>query len=168
MIKNSFLLACSLLLSICSFSQQISQAIIASAGDVNTAGRTVLEWTLGEPVIETFSFGNLLLTQGFHQPMLRSKISPVSIGLQKEVIVVTISPNPVQNVCTAVIKRDTDTNLYLMLTDSRGRLLSNRVSSSKVDAIDFNLASYASGVYMLTLVTANGSIYKSYKIIKAN
>ena len=168
MIKNSFLLACSLLLSICSFSQQISQAIIASAGDVNTTGRTVLEWTLGEPVIETFSSGNLLLTQGFHQPMLRTKISPVPIGLQKELIVVTISPNPVQNVCRALIKRSSDTDLYLMLTDAHGRLLYNRVSSSKVDAIDFNLSSYASGVYMLTLVNNNGSIYQSYKVIKAN
>ncbi len=53
-----------------SFCQHNNQSVIAAAGNISKAGNITLEWTLGEPVIETVSTTLGLLTQGFHQPLL--------------------------------------------------------------------------------------------------
>ncbi len=48
--------------------QAKAQQVIASAGGYYESENISLSWTLGEPVIETFSGGGLILTQGFQQP----------------------------------------------------------------------------------------------------
>jgi hypothetical protein len=45
-----------------------SQELICSAGDVFSNSSVQMEWSLGEPAIDTYSGETLLLTQGFHQP----------------------------------------------------------------------------------------------------
>ena len=48
--------------------QSIDRQVISSAGDYSDNGSIKVSWTLGEPVIETFTNGNITLTQGFQQP----------------------------------------------------------------------------------------------------
>lgn len=43
------------------------QFVVASGGEIFTSASGSLEWTLGEPVTETFQKSNGILTQGFHQ-----------------------------------------------------------------------------------------------------
>jgi len=50
-----------------SFSQTSDLKVISSAGDYFVGSEITLSWTLGEPVIETFENGGILLTQGFQQ-----------------------------------------------------------------------------------------------------
>jgi membrane-bound inhibitor of C-type lysozyme len=47
-----------------------AQQVVASSGNSATAGGYTVAWTLGEPVIETLSGSNNILTQGMHQTNL--------------------------------------------------------------------------------------------------
>jgi gliding motility-associated-like protein len=70
--KNILLLAFGLFLLIkTSTSQSLSQEILGSAGGYQPNNAVSVSWTLGEVVIETYSFYNLSLTQGFHQPDIK-------------------------------------------------------------------------------------------------
>jgi hypothetical protein len=61
--------------------QSLSQSVIASAGDYNSAGAASLSWTLGEIATETFSLGNYILTQGFQQPVEGIVITGINLDL---------------------------------------------------------------------------------------
>lgn len=167
MLKKTFLLAWCILVSVVALSQRLTPAVITSAGDVNTTNGLYLEWSLGEPFIETISSKYQIFTQGFHQPTVDSKNHSRSLNIPQEEFTITIVPNPVQSVCRALIERKSNTKLYLELSDINGRPLQNKISNSKIEVVDFNLTHYPSGSYILSVRNAKGSLYKTYKIIKA-
>ena len=52
--------------------QSLSQEVIGSAGDYYSNGNENFSWTLGEVMIETYKMNSNYLTQGFHQPLIKS------------------------------------------------------------------------------------------------
>ncbi len=48
--------------------QAKAQEVIATSGGYYEGDNLSMSWTVGEPVIETFNSGGLILTQGFQQP----------------------------------------------------------------------------------------------------
>lgn len=66
--KNLFVLAISLLISGLISAQSIERDVVASSGDYFDNGSVSLSWTLGEIATETYTAGNVILTQGFQQP----------------------------------------------------------------------------------------------------
>ena len=167
MIKKSILLFYILSLSLIGLTQQLSSDVISSAGDVNKSGSMYLAWTLGEPIIESISSSKQIYTQGFHQPVRITKKQPGKLVIEQEWYTITILPNPVKTICKAVIERETVSKLYLELSDINGRPLLNKTSNAKYEVIDFNLSSFSSGIYTLLIRNASGSLYKTFKIIKA-
>lgn len=65
--KNFFFIAIAMACSAFSFQAQ-AQQVIASSGGFFEGENISLSFTVGEPVIETFTGGNVVLTQGFQQP----------------------------------------------------------------------------------------------------
>jgi len=65
--KNILLAVLAVAFTACVFNAN-AQQVIASSGAYYESENLSLSWTLGEPVIETFSNGDLTLTQGFQQP----------------------------------------------------------------------------------------------------
>ncbi|MCD4697881.1 MAG: hypothetical protein K8S16_16775 [Bacteroidales bacterium] len=49
-------------------SQSVSPEVVSSAGDYFEGANASLSWTLGEIATETYTSGNIILTQGFQQP----------------------------------------------------------------------------------------------------
>ncbi len=165
--KKNLLLFCCLCLSLIGKTQQISNSVISSAGNTDKINNLYLEWTLGEPAIETISSNNQLYTQGFHQPMLAATIQHTKVAVKQERYHIIIAPNPVRTIFTAVIERETASKLFLTLSDLNGRPLISKTSDAKLQSIDFNLAAYSSGIYTLVISNASGSLFKIFKIIKA-
>jgi hypothetical protein len=58
-----------------------SQQVIATAGSSGSGTGIQLSWTIGEPVIETFTGANNILTQGFHQTLLMRVTYPSNAGI---------------------------------------------------------------------------------------
>jgi len=65
--KNILLTILAVAFVACLF-QAKAQQVIATSGGYYENDNLSLSWTLGEPVIETFNSGGLILTQGFQQP----------------------------------------------------------------------------------------------------
>ncbi len=71
-----------------------SQQVISAAGGSGSGSNVQLSWTVGEPVIETFTGSSAILTQGFHQSkLLVTALDPMLFpGLT-----LTVFPNPVSS-----------------------------------------------------------------------
>jgi len=165
MLKKVMLLSYALCATLTVFTQQITPTVISSAGDISKTNKLSLEWTLGEPVIETIAASDQMITQGFHQPFLFVKQAAVNDVVQQ--LNVLIIPNPVQLRCRAFIKRQTNAPLHVELANIEGRKLYTSVSKLKDDIIDLDFSSFRSGTYILTIRDADGGLVKTFKIIKA-
>ncbi len=72
----------SILWMICfsSFAQILSPQVIAASGSYNAGASGSLSWTLGETMVETYSGGGYMLTQGFQQP-ISVAVSGINLNL---------------------------------------------------------------------------------------
>ena len=78
------------------------QEVISTAGKTQSNSGYEVSWTLGEPVIKTFSAGNSILTQGFHQ----SKLIITAIGeISEQNNLISVFPNPTNEF--AIVKFNT-------------------------------------------------------------
>lgn len=78
--KTIIIVIC-LILTIGLNAQSLSPVVLASAGGYFASGTVSLSWTLGEPVTETFSNSNIILTHGFQQPVNGIIIAGISLDL---------------------------------------------------------------------------------------
>ena len=67
--KNLIISLITLLVPILINAQSVSPEVISSSGDYFEGPNASLSWTLGEIATETFTSGNIILTQGFQQPI---------------------------------------------------------------------------------------------------
>ena len=102
--------------------QSISPEVIASSGEHFEAGNAQLSWTIGEPMIETYTAGSNMLTQGFHQTelMITSIEEENTPNLQ-----VDVYPNPVRENVNIDLKGNEE-ELQMDLYDMKGKQLINK------------------------------------------
>lgn len=62
--------------------QTLSPNVLSSSGGFYSSGGNTLSFTLGEPVHQTFSSGNVMLTQGEQQPYLMIKVVNIRAFIQ--------------------------------------------------------------------------------------
>ena len=156
------------------FSQKFEPSILSSQGGISSSGHISLEWTLGEPVIESGYAAHNMYTQGFHQPIIiltkgfaMPAESPVA-QLAKPGIKVLVAPNPVQSLLSIRVERDEPSALRLTLTDIYGRILLTRIAESKNIHTQFSTANILPGSYFLIIKNLSGEIVHTTKIIKIN
>ncbi len=136
------------------------QEVISSAGDFHSNGNYSLSWTLGEPVIETYSQGSTVLTQGFQQPILIS----VSIYENPELnFDISAFPNPTSDFLNVVISNGTYDNMAYFLFDVTGKLIDSRQIVSEQTEILFSHLPVAT--YYVKIIEKNKEL-KTFKIIK--
>ena len=175
--KNTLLLLLGICISGFARSQQLSPSVIASDGGINKAAGISLEWTLGEPTIESLSTTDRLYTQGFHQPLLQVKVNAVPVakvtpGPIAEAILtasykITVAPNPVQSILLVNIASLKTEKLNLSLVDIVGRQIMVQAFNGKSNTIQVDMSRLQSGSYLLELRNVGGQLIKSFEIIKA-
>jgi len=134
------------------FGQKIDRQVIAAAGDHLEAASTSITWTLGELVTESFTSGNLFLSQGFQQ----GNMEVTSIrGIQAD-FELKAYPNPVMDI---LIVETEKLDLKYRLIDMDGKVLKIGTINSSSYELDFT--GFPSGMYFLW-VEEN----QTHKIIK--
>ena len=144
-------------------SQSLSPEVIATAGEHFATANAQLSWTLGEPVIETYTGDKSQLTQGFHQ----TQLTVVAVNEPVAAFPVLLYPNPTTALLT-VEAPESPQAFGLELLDGSGRLLHRLPAAAPAAPRTLDLSGYAPGLYLLQLRSGDGRSIQSFKIIKHN
>lgn len=138
-----------------------AQQVISAAGGSGSGQGVQVSWTLGEPVIETFTGKQNILTQGFHQTRLVvTAVDPlVYPGLR-----VTVYPNPVSSVLRLECSGTESWKVTFGLYHSDGKLMLFQKTGNLPAMID--MENFAPGFYLLKVSRENGELMNTFKIIK--
>lgn len=144
----------------CSFSfSALAQPhdLVSSSGASFQNGSMHISFSVGEPVISTFTSTGLVLTQGFHQTRLRSGVPVVN---QPE-IQMAVFPNPVKD--RLMLQIENPLQFEYQVHDTRGRIIFRGEILGERTEIDFS--GLAPAVYLLS-VTNYESKLRIFQIVK--
>lgn len=159
-LESAFVILYLLLFPYLSLGQQLQQ-VVSSGGSSGTNANVMLDWTIGEPVIETLTNTSAILTQGFHQSkLIVTKVEPV---LKPEVNL-TVYPNPVLWDLKIEFTSFEIKNWEYQLSDATGKLLKKKKLENQLEYIDMII--YPSGVYFLKVFEKEKSLSQTFKILK--
>ena len=159
--KHSTTMLLLLLLSQVPILAQVTQerTVMASAGDQSSSGSLSLNWTLGEPMADTYNASGLSVSQGFHQGGLNAT-GTHDARLPYEV---EVFPNPTS--ITLFVTAATNQPLRAELIGLDGRLLLVQQLDYPVVKSAIPMADYPAATYFLVLKNENG-LSTSFKIQK--
>jgi hypothetical protein len=147
------------------FSQHNDQSVISAGGDISRSTNLILEWTLGEPSIESVSTSSSLYTQGFHQPLL--KVQPVNyVANNSTKNVFHVFPNPATTVLNIQLDYAAKEPLLVSLLNVNGSVLLNSSFPQKAIAAKLDVSRFPHGTYLLRITNQEGSIHSEFKVIK--
>jgi hypothetical protein len=163
---KKLILFASVLAAISTQAQTLSPQVQATAGDHAVSAAGSLSWTLGDVATETYTAGNNMITQGFHQP----ELTLTSIETKVEGIEVNIYPNPTAGSLNIVFTSTQSRKVEMQLFDMNGRLVSNRTESLQKGNQNMllDLAPLAAAQYLLKVTDANSKKQSTYTIQKNN
>jgi hypothetical protein len=140
------------------FAQTNTLQVVGSGGNTATSGNTQLTWTIGEPIVNTATSTNNVLTQGFNQGFL---IITAINDLKNTTV--SIQPNPTSDF--AIIKLDDQnlSNAQYTLTDINGKVIQQNKIENKQTSVSFQ--DLANATYFIQVLTNNQKT-KTFKIIK--
>ena len=149
------------LLFLLSFFKGRAQEVISPAGAQATSASVQLSWTVGEPVIGTFSGSAFILTQGFHQSRLTiTAIDPSTLmGME-----IHVYPNPTSAGATVSILNGFSQGHQLILVNSEGKVLLTKKIRNACETI--GLESYPPGVYMIRIQHVSQPGFQTFSIVK--
>ena len=138
------------------FGQVTTPSVISSSGDSYNNGGVMMDYTLGEIVVETFSNSANILTQGFHQGDLK-----VSTSIENIAIKTKIYPNPTTNFL--IIELEENVNAELLVYDINGKIvIKDKLNEEQKKQLDFSFLNQ--GNYLLHINIADKqSVYQINK-----
>lgn len=143
--------------------QSISPDVIASAGEFYSNASGSISWTLGEPMGETYTSSNNVLTQGFQQPWdFGTTVPTVQSPVNADVY-----PNPTSDVVNLQFG-DNSNGLYVIeVYNTLGQTLSaTQFSATPSARATVSLTDFADGIYFITVRKADGTETSTFKITK--
>ncbi len=158
--KNVLFILC-LFFIIKGFTQDLNPEVIATSGEYFSGANGSLSWTIGEPVIETVTGVNAILTQGFQQ---NTYIIVAIESMQDAHFQISVYPNPASDLINIHLNVQSDVIIELM--DIQGKKLSIEKVEANTTLKQLNLNNFAIGSYILRITGTNGNLLKSYKIEK--
>ena len=145
--------------------QSLSPQVVSPAGAYLDNGIISLSYTLGEIAIETLTAGNLVLTQGFQQPLDIGTFNTETPYLDW---LVKTWPNPVVKELHLQISSDIQKELILETFDLEGRLhlIHNFETPLHLDPYILDLSDLADGIYIVKIRAVDYSLQRIVKIRK--
>jgi hypothetical protein len=144
-------------------SQSISPDVIATAGDFYSNANGSVSWTLGEPMGETYTSANNILTQGFQQPWdFGTGTNPAANTVDADVF-----PNPTADVVNLQFD-NTSNGLYAIeVYNALGQQMSSmQLAVTPSSRATVSLADFANGIYFITVRKVDGTESSTFKITK--
>ena len=145
-----------LCLPILGFGQVTSPSVVSSSGDSYSNGSVIMDYTLGEIVVETHTNSTTILTQGFHQGVLEVHTGVVNIDIKTKVY-----PNPTRNFL--IVELEENVNADILVYDINGKLvIKDRLNNEQQKQLDFSFLKQ--GNYLLHInIAEKQSVYQINK-----
>jgi hypothetical protein len=137
------------------------QQVIASGGGFYTKNSGSISWTLGEPVIQSYSNSNGSISQGFQQGNIQ--IVPEATE-ENTSLDIAAFPNPTTEAVTLRLNNAGTENLTVILHDLQGREIYSVKMNSEIQRID--LSACPQGIYFLIVIDSDKKAMSTFKIIK--
>ena len=165
---NKYLLFLSLFIVSGLSAQTIDRQLIGNAGGSLSAGNIELSYSVGEAVIQSFTTGSIIVSQGFQQPNSgagsNTSVSDFSLDDQ-----FSFYPNPVNSTLFLKFKSGSDNlDLAIRVYDLKGVLIlqQNEIMNQGAQRIiELNLGRLSTGNYFLQ-ITDSGGKQSGFTIIK--
>lgn len=144
------------------FAQTVTPVVVATDGGFYSGSQGSIAWTIGEPVSETYSSGNIT-TMGFHQTELELA---TLLKEQENGGKFLVYPNPVLDLLKIDFSGIKGDDYHLEVTDALGKIiLSTNVKLSEgIKFHQLSLAQFAAGTYFL--IISGNEFNKTVKINK--
>lgn len=145
--------------------QMLSPEVVASAGDyyANSAGQ--LSWTAGESMVETFTAGSNILTQGFQQPV---NVFTTTVHHANTWAEIKAYPNPTYNVINLCFPKATQGLVNAEISDVTGKVVYAEAINPKDGLVKIDLSAFENGMYLLELSNSSGQDQTILRIQKTN
>lgn len=150
--------------------QAIPQSVITPNAGSAVAGNIALDWTLGEPIVESVYTDQRMYTQGFHQPVLRvtaihpytnSILSPRSGNME-----ITAVPNPVSSLLILSLKDMPHKEIEVIMSNNTGQIILTKTINTESGKAEMDLSELASGLFFLNLYTQDQELLKVFRVVK--
>lgn len=148
--------------------QVIERQVVSSYGAYAETGGLSLSSTVGEVATSTLQNADIILTQGFQQPLPEdSNVSIINIFQEVNVLAY---PNPTSQSVFLEFNSDKELELQIDLYDMGGKKLSPgsnnqfTVLGKSIKKVD--LSSFSSGLYIIRLSSQKQKISQSIKVQK--
>lgn len=137
-----------------------SQEVIAPAGADASNENMSISWTVGELAIETLAAGDIILTQGFHQPAT----TVVSVDeLPDHPANISAFPNPATDYVHIQIADGDHGDLHYAIYDFRGSVVMQGELTG--DMTQLSLAGMQPATYFVKVFEGHTEL-KTFKLIK--
>lgn len=141
-------------------SHLLAQTIVANAGGSLSGKGIYMDFSIGEPVIHTLSGSGIILTQGFHQPIL---LFPDKQNPSLQDFDMKVYPNPTyDHLIIEHIKGIPDQQVRIEFIDMHGRVLRSNMIGDPRFVLD--VREFASATYLLHIIYKDRKFV--FKIIK--
>ena len=137
------------------FGQVLTPSLVSSSGSTFNNGNIIMDFSIGEIVINTFNSSSIL-TQGFHQEVLKITTEVVNIDIKTKVY-----PNPTTSILN--IELEENISADIMVYDINGKLvIKDRLNDQQKKQLDFGFLKQ--GNYILHINIADKkSVYQINK-----
>lgn len=152
-----------LLLGLCVLArgQTLEPTVLSTAGTDAGTANAQLSWTVGETMIESYSAGSNVLTQGFHQTNL------VIIGREEPMpeFQVDVFPVPFQDQLNIRIGEHLQ-SVEVSIYDVRAKRVLPAWELSGNGTHNLDVTDISAGMYFLNVQHPDGTLIQSFKIQK--
>lgn len=137
--------------------------VVAGSGGSGAAGGITIDYTIGEGVVETFGAGDILLTQGFHQPEVLPPLAPGAPAVMDFMLY----PNPALTTVKISFNLLTDASVVFLLVNTTGQVIYQDVrmyGPGKI-VIPTPVDRLAAGIYTVVF-KVQGQVYTEKLIVQ--
>ncbi len=127
--------------------QIISPEVVSSSGETFINNSSIVDFSIGEIVIETYISSSKILTQGFHQPDLNG-----TDHIQELDINVSLFPNPTNSDLNIILSKAI--NAKIIITDTKGRIVFSEESKNQKQ-FSYNLDFLNPAIYYISIETGS-------------
>jgi hypothetical protein len=155
--KNKLLIVTAMFAALCfrAHTQTLSPTVISSSGGFYTSANAMLSTTVAEmTMVQTFTSGSNILTQGFQQP------EEITTGIVEEPVVsgsILIYPNPNSGSFLVSFNNNDNAQTSIRIYNLAGQVVMEKQETPSIglNTINFDISAYSQGMYILELATTN-------------